>query len=179
MTLPCHCFHPAASVRPLPKVPWPSLDSVPVPERAPLLLADVLSYFNFWSVPTFAPLMSNDTLLLLDRARVRTCHASLLERSDPGHWNLEQDESISVAVSLRQRGHKTAQVCSVAWTTLGSRLASLQSLGRPWHPVKGYIVPPDTRQCCFAARATQAGRGPSRQQGHSLSHRQDPRAGSQ
>lgn len=60
------------SVRPLPKVPWPSLDFVPVPERAPLLLADVFSYFNFWSVPIFAPLMSNDTLRLLGRARVRT-----------------------------------------------------------------------------------------------------------
>lgn len=44
-------------------------------------------------------------------------------------------------------GHKTAQVSSVAWTTLGSRLASLQSLGRPWHPAKGYIVSPDVRQC--------------------------------
>lgn len=65
---------------------------------------------------------------MLGRARVRT-PGELVRRSDPARWDLEQDESLSPTVSLRQRGRKTAQVRSVAWRTLGSRLASLQSLG--------------------------------------------------
>lgn len=63
-----------------------------------------------------------------------------------GTWN-RMGEHLSHSLTASKGGHKTAQVSSVAWTTLGSRLASLQSLGRPWHSAKGYIVLPDTRQC--------------------------------
>lgn len=115
--------------------------------------------------------MSNGISAFLVGLELRTPGESV-GRSDPGHWNLAQDESISL--TLRQRGHKTAQVSSVAWRTLGSRLASLQSLGRPWHGAKEYIVLPDMWQC-FCGKRWQAGhRGLEAARSHLISQTRAP-----